>query len=596
MPIPNRSETNPVDRWNLSSLFSDKLAWEEALLTLDSKISTIDTWRGQLGNGAETVKKCLETLNEIGKMDERLGYYAFLSLSEDAGDSVRQGMQARYTQIAVKLQTASSYIQPELLALDESILETYLSTPELQDFRIMLGKMLRYKAHTLSANEERILAMQEEANQTAGNSFRALTDVDMSFGTVETPEGPVNLSQSSFSALQLHSDRGVRERSFKQFYNQFENHKNTLAALYAGSINLDCFQAQVRKYPGALESALFPDKVDPKVYQQLTATIHEYLPQLHRYYALRARKLRLKQLALWDTKVSLVPDIHTNYSYEQAVDLVLAALKPLGSEYTEILGQGLRSGWVDRYENKGKRSGAFSAGSFSGWPYILMNYKDTVIRDVFTLAHEAGHSMHSWYSARNNPFQHYKYSIFEAEVASTFNEQLLFFHLMDQNPAPSMKAYLINKQLDDILATIFRQTMFAEFELRMHLVAENGQGLTLDSFRSNYRELLSSYFGPDVELGESADLEGLRIPHFYRAFYVYKYATGLSAASTLAQQVRLGANGALERYIGFLKSGGSSYPLENLKAAGVDLSTPTPIRAALDQFGNLIDQLESLID
>lgn len=595
MPIPKRHETNPSDRWNLSSLFADAAAWEDGLRVLESRIPAVEAFRGRLAEGPDTLRSCLDLLNELGLLDERLGYYSFLGMSEDAGDSARQSLQARYTQTAVRLQTAASFLQPELLALDQATLDAYRAAPALAEFRIALDKMLRFKPHTLSAAEERLLAMQEEANQSVSNAFRALTDVDMAFGAVDTPEGPVELSQSSYGALLMHPDRSVRATSFRQFHAQFDAHKNTLSSLYAGSVNLDCFQARARGYAGSLEAALFPDKVEPAVYHNLVAAVRGHLPALHRYYGLRARVLGLPRLELWDTKVSLVADVQTRHGYDEAVDLVIAALAPLGGEYCRVLGEGLRGGWVDRYENQGKRSGAFSAGSYAGWPYILLNYKETVLRDVFTLAHEAGHSMHSWYSARHNPFQHYKYSIFEAEVASTFNEQLLFRHLMAQNPPARMKAYLINKQIDDILATVIRQTMFAEFELRAHRDAEQGRGLTLEGFRSAYRELLGDYFGPTVAIDPLADLEGLRIPHFYRAFYVYKYATGLSAALALSQGVLAGKAGALDRYLGFLRSGGSSYPLANLAAAGVDLATPAPIEAALGQFAALVDELDGLL-
>jgi oligoendopeptidase F len=324
--------------------------------------------------------------------------------------------------------------------------------------------------------------------------------------------------------------------------------------------------------------------------------VREHLPVLHRYYALRKRVLGLSDLAIWDTKVSLVPDVHVITPYESAVETIIGALAPLGSEYTDTLSAGLLGGWVDRYENKGKRSGAFSAGSFVGDPYILMNYKDDAVRDIFTLAHEAGHSMHSWYSSRSNPFQHYDYTIFEAEVASTFNEQLLMDHMLRSAPAGPMRAYLLSKHLDDILATLFRQTMFAEFERDIHAAVESGQALTVESLRSMYRELLTAYFGDAVALPDLLSLEGMRIPHFYRAFYVYKYATGISAAISLSRRVLQGGSAERDDYFTFLRSGGSRFPIDSLSVAGVDMSSPEPIRDAMNVFATRLSELESALE
>lgn len=595
MAIITRSEQKNSDCWDLSSLYKDDSSWEKGLEELKQAMVRVEAYKGRLGEGAATVAACFQTLNEIGLLDERLGYYAFLRMSEDAGDNIRQSINARYMQVAVQAQTLASFVQPELLALEQKTLDSYLNAPDLAEFRISLNKMLRFKTHTLSEAEERLMAMQEEANQTAQRSFAALTDVDMDFGVIQTPEGEVPLSQSSFQALQMHSHRAVRQKSWEQFYEHFDKHKNTLASLYTGAVQLDIYQSKARGYPSSIEAALFPDKVDLSVYTNLIQTVREFLPSLHEYYRLRAKQTGLAKLELWDTKVSLVSDVKTNYSYDQAVEAVVAAVEPLGAEYGKVIGDGLRGTWVDRYENKGKRSGAFSAGSFKGDPYILMNYKEAVLRDVFTLAHEGGHSMHSWYSARSNPFQHYKYTIFEAEVASTFNEKLLFHHLMATTTDKSTKTYLINKEVDDMIATIFRQTMFAEFELEAHKLGESGSGITLDGLRSAYRELLVSYFGDGVTIGEKADLECLRIPHFYRSFYVYKYATGLSAAMALSSRVLKGGNAERDAYLNFLRSGGSTYPIESLRVAGVDMSSPDPVRSALQQFGDMVKQLGELL-
>ena len=593
--IPQRSEVPARDRWDLSRLYSTEKDWESDLQRLAEYESRVAGFQGRLSESASVLREYLDLSVEIGELEERLGYYAMLRQSEDAGDSSNQSRYGRFMQVASRLGAAMSFFAPELQQIPEGDMDAYLQNPLLADFRISLNKVLRYRPHTLTPSEERLLAMQEEANQTASKSFGALVDVDMDFGTIQTPEGERTLSQSSLGSLLEHQDRGVRERAFTQFYEHFDGHKQTLASLLTGSVQLDVYRARVRSYPSALESRLFPDKVPVAVYDNLVATVRENLPLLHRYYQLRKQALGLSDLAIWDTKVSLVPDVSVSTPYEQAVDTVLEAVNPLGSEYTTVLRTGLLGGWVDRYENKGKRSGAFSAGSYHGDPYILLNFKEDTLRDVFTLAHEAGHSMHSYYSAANNPFQHYDYTIFEAEVASTFNEQLLMEHYLARHPSGPMRAFLLSKHLDDILATLFRQTMFAEYERDIHHMVEDGQALTVDSLRQSYRGLLDAYFGSGVHLPADLDLEGLRIPHFYRAFYVYKYATGISAAISLAQRVRSGGSSEREDYFRFLKSGGSRYPIESLNVAGVDMTSPEPIRTAMDVFRLRLEQLEEAL-
>ena len=486
-------------------------------------------------------------------------------------------------------------MNPELQAVPDEKMKAMLDDDKIKPFSIMLSKILRYKPHILSDSEEKLLAMQSEANQTARKAFSALTDVDMDFGTVKTEEGEVPLSQSSYSAFMINPDRDIRKKAYMQFLGEFDRHKNTIAALYAGSVHLDLYSSRVRKFTSCREASLFADKVDKEVYDSLIKTVHENLPALQKYYEIRRKALSVDKLHLYDVYVPIIKDIKVHHSYEDAVEKITKALSPLGEEYCSTIKNGLLNGWVDKYENKGKRSGAFSAGSYAGDPYILMNYKEDVLRNVFTLAHEGGHSMHSWYSVRNNPFQHYDYTIFEAEVASTFNEQLLAKYLIENAESDEMKSYLINKQIDDIVATIFRQTMFAEFELITHTMAENGVPLTVDSLRSEYRKLLEKYFGSSVELEELSDLEGLRIPHFYRAFYVYKYATGLSAAFALSEKVLNGGEKERDDYLSFLKSGGSRYPLESLKLAGVDMSRPEPVKNAMKKFGTLVNELENFI-
>jgi oligoendopeptidase F len=465
----------------------------------------------------------------------------------------------------------------------------------LAEYAVYLRKLARFKPHILTDKEERVIAVQSEADGAAREAFSVLTNVDMDFGVIQTEDGPLPLSQSTWSVFMENGDRAVRERAYRQFYRQFDQHKTTLASLYGASVKKDVIHARLRGHPSARAAALFPDNVDEKVYDNLVAAIHANLAPLREYYGLRRRALGLDTLRHYDVYAPLVPAVTKKTSWNEAVDLVSQALAPLGGEYVNTLRGGLLGRWADRYENKGKRSGAFSAGSYTGLPYILMNYKEDSIRDVFTMAHEGGHSMHSWYSARANPFMRYNYTIFEAEVASTFNEELLYRFLRDRcRDDKRLCAYLVCKRADDILATLYRQTMFAEFELETHKLEEGGRPLTVDTLRRTYRALLEQYFGSEMTLEPESDLEGLRIPHFYNAFYVYKYATGISAALALAERVLNGGSLEQNDYFTFLKSGGSRFPLESLKAAGIDMSSPAPVEAACKVFADVVDELRAL--
>ncbi len=491
---------------------------------------------------------------------------------------------------------AFSFFQPELQALSDEVYEQYLAAPALSEWTIPLRKLRRLKPHTLTAAEERLLALGSAATRGHRDTFSQLTNVDMKFGSLRDSRGQEReLTQSSFSSFLQDRDPAVRKEAFHKFYAEFRDHQYTVASSLANSVRADVFYARARNYPSALESALFYDDVPVSVYDNLIGSVRNHLQPLYRYFALRKRVLGLDEIHHYDTYVPMVGDVHTEVPWDGAVEKVLSALVPLGDEYREVLGHGLRDGrWCDRYENKGKRSGAFSYGTYTSPPYIMMNYKADVFSDVYTLAHEAGHSMHTWYSQRAQSFQNYHYPIFLAEVASTFNEILLTEHLLKTTDDPRMRAYIINRQIDDLRGTLYRQTMFAEFEKAIHETEERGDALTLDTFQKIYRGLLEAYFGPDFTLDEELNLEGLRIPHFYGAFYVYKYATGISAAAALADQVL--TSGDASKYLNFLKSGGSRFPIETLAEAGVDMSSPAPVDAALALFERRVNELETLLD
>ncbi len=593
--IPSRENVKKEHQWNLVKLFESENKWEESLTDLESMIPAISSYKGKLSDSAQSLKECLVYMNKVDLLDERLGVYAFLRQAEDQGNSDSSGRMSRYMRITTQAGAASSFFNPELLSIEDVKMKAFLADPTLNEFTITLNKMLRFKPHVLSEKEETLLAKQQEFTTTPSKAFSALTNVDIEFGEIETKEGMQPLTNATFGLLLQNEDIEVRKKTYNQFYNQLDIHKNTIAELYNGSVQTDIFKSSIRNYTSARKASLFTDDVPEEVYDSLVQAVTESLPALHEYYELRKQVLGLDELHIYDTKTPLIKDVKAVHTYEEAVDKIYCALEPLGDEYRKTLKEGLLGNWVDRYENKGKRSGAFSYGTYSGEPYIMINYNDENIRDMFTLAHEGGHSMHSWYSVRNNPIQNYNYTIFEAEVASTFNEQLLGEYLLKNTDSKEMKAYLIGNQIDDILATVYRQTMFAEYEHICHKMVEEGQPLTVDSLRSEYRNLLKKYFGPSVMLEETSDLEGLRIPHFYRAFYVYKYATGLSASISLARKVMTGGVKEKEDYTNFLKSGGSRFPLESLKLAGVDMSSPEPVKTALNHFAELVKELKGLL-
>ncbi|MCE9609830.1 MAG: oligoendopeptidase F [Chthoniobacter sp.] len=592
--IPARDQVPVGDTWDLTQLYATPADWQAAFEKVQRDYAGVAQWKGRVGESAATLRAVLEFDKELSLLIERLGHYASLLTSGDSSNAEHLAREAQFENLLTRIGEASAFVAPEIQAIDDATFDTLLKKPQLAEWVITLRKQRRYKPHTLTANEERLLALGSSALRGHGETFSQLTDVDMVFGKVADENGVEReLTQSSYSSFLVKRDSDTRRRAFKAFYAEFDAHKFTVASTLANSIKADVFTARARNYPSAREAALFSDDMPVSVYDNLISTVRANLPALHRYYALRRRLLKLDEIHQYDTYVPIVDNIETDIPWDAACDKVLAALAPLGREYTTTLGAGLRGRWCDRYENKGKRSGAFSSSSFGNPPFILMNYKRDVFAEVYTLAHEAGHSMHTWYAQRTQHFQDYNYPIFLAEVASTFNEELLTHHLLAETTDPRMRAYLINRQIDDIRGTIYRQTMFAEFEKLTHAMEEAGEPLTLESFRATYRGLLDAYFGPDFAIDSELELECMRIPHFYRAFYVYKYATGLSAAVALAQQVLGG--GDVERYLGFLRSGGAKMPLPTLAEAGVDMSQPAPIAAALAVFAQRVEELEKLL-
>lgn len=596
--IPARKDVPAKDKWDLSSIYKSDDEWEKALKSLPELTKKAAAYKGRLGESAITLLAALKELEAANLVMETVYHYASLQHEADEDDSKATDRDGRAMMAYTQMQAELSFVDPEIQEIDETKLRKWISTKEFADYRIYIEKLLHFKQYILSEKEERILSLAMQPGQTAETAFSVLTNVDMNktFGTVTEDGEEKQLTETTWGVFMHSQDRKVREDAYKKFYAKYEEHQNTIAALYAGSVNQDVFSMRARGYKSSLEMALYGNKVPVAVYHNLIDCVHQNLPALHDYYKLRREVLGLAkgELRHYDVYVPLVKSVKSNTTYEQAVELCRAALAPLGAEYTDRLCAGLLNGWADRYENIGKRSGAFSSGCYVGNPYILLNYNEENIRDVFTMAHEGGHSMHSWYSVHNNPFMCYDYTIFEAEVASTFNEELLFEYLYKNAKDEEMKKYLLSMRADDILATLFRQTMFAEFELKAHEFVENGTPLTAELLRKTYRELLELYFGPEMTFEANSDMEGLRIPHFYTAFYVYKYATGISAALALAKRVTNGGEAEREDYFKFLKSGGSRYPIESLKIAGVDMAKTEPVQAACDEFKKIIADLNKL--
>jgi oligoendopeptidase F len=595
--LPPRSKVKATDCWDLSSLFKSDKDWEVAFGKWEKQITGYAKFRGKLGESAEMLSACLRFDAAVDRASERLGVYAALKTAEDQANSDYQRMKGRYQHAATRAAELSSFIRPELMSIPAAKMDEFLGARELAEWKLALERILRYRPHTLTAGEENLLAMQGQMSEASNQIFRQLNDADLKWGMVRNEKGQlVELGHSSFSAF-LHSpSRKVRKDAFHKYYAQYDAHRNSMAASLNGSVQRDVYYAKARNFPSALESALFADKVPISVYDNLINSVHGNLSSVYRYYDLRRRKMKLADIHHYDTYVPILSDLEKRTTWDAAVKSVVRALEPLGDEYVREMERGLTTArWCDRYPNQGKQSGAFSYGSFDASPYIMMNYQPDVLDHVFTLAHEAGHSMHSFFSARSQPYQYWSYTIFVAEVASTFNEQLLARHLMDRAKDKRERAYLINRQIDGIRGTIVRQTMFAEFEKVAHALVEAGEPLTVDALRREYRKLLSLYFGPDFTIDPELELECLRIPHFYRAFYVYKYATGLSAAIALSERVINGGKQEFNDYLGFLQGGSSKYPLDLLRGAGVDMEQPAAVNAAMAYFDRLVNELEELL-
>lgn len=591
-----RSQLQERDTWNLKGLYASANDWQADCIALESQLGTYASFAGTLGTSAARLKACLEFDTQLSRTLESIYTYAHLRNDEDKTHTGHQAEYEKATQLLTRYQQASSFINPELMDIPEATMRDFLNDPELEFFKYHIEKQLRFREHTLSAKEEALLAASSEMARTPQNVFGMLDNTDLNLGQIEDAEKrTVQITHGNFQSLLQNYDRRIRRETFESVYKSYEQHQYTFTALLDGSLKKDMFYARARNYPSVREQALFTENIPVTVYDQLIETVHNNLEPLYKYFAIRKRRLKLDELHVYDCSVPLVENIKWDMNYEKAVIAIGEALAPLGEDYVATVTQGLlENRWVDRYECKGKRSGAYSSGCYDSNPFILMNYMDDNINSVYTLAHEAGHSMHSHFSKSHQEYLYADYTIFVAEVASTFNEALLTRYFLSQDIGPDMKIYLLCREIDNFRGTLFRQTMFAEFERDIYTSAEAGNAMTVDSFKDIYNQLLMRYFGSEVTLDPCLALECFRIPHFYFGFYVYKYATGISAAYALAERVTKGGDAELADYLNFLKSGGSKYPIDLLKGAGVDMSSPKPVATALKKFKDLVDELETL--
>jgi oligoendopeptidase F len=594
--LMKREEVPEKYKWHLEEIYADDNLWEKDYAKILEILPEVEQFRNKLGESPQTLLRCLQFQDELGKLSDKVFVYAHMRKDENNANPKYQGMKDRAQGLMVRLGEAVSFIQPEILAIDNKMLSDYLNQePGLGLYKFLLEEIARMKEHTLSAREEEIIAMSGELGEAPKSIFSMLNNADIKFPEIIDEDGDkVPITHGSYINFMESDDRRVRKDAFKGLYHTYGKQRNTLAALLNASVKKDVFYARVHKYPSALEASLYADNVPISVYNNLIETVRSHLDIFYRSVALRKKLLAVPELHMYDIYAPLVKEVKTRVPYEEAVRMVEKGLAPLGETYLSDLRKGLNSHWVDVMENEGKTPGAYSWGAYGTHPYVLLNYQNN-LDNVFTLAHEMGHSLHSYYSWQTQPYVYSYYRIFVAEVASTVNETLLTRYLLENAPDEKQKMYLINHYLEEFRGTVFRQTMFAEFEKIIHEKVEKGEPLTTDVLCEIYYGLNKDYYGPDMVVDEEISLEWARIPHFYNAFYVYKYATGFSAASALAQSILEEGQPAVDRYMEFLKSGGSDYPINLLKKAGVDMNEPKPVIQALKVFEEMLKEMEKIL-
>ena len=598
--LNTREEADARCKWAIEDLYKDDEDWKRDYELLKSRIPELTKFRGRLGESAEVLLSMQKLSDELNQLLEKIYVYANQRLHENTDNSTYQNMASQAQGLLVELSESLSFVEPELMELPDGIIETFLDeNEELLVYRQYFENIIRQKKHVLPTEQEQLLAAMGEVTESPKDIFSMFNNADIRFPEITGEDGhPVQVTHGRYMSLMQSRNRQVRKDAFEAMYGVYGDWRNTLAAMYRANVKQEAFLAKAHKYTSDLKAALDGSHIPVKVYEQLIEAVHESMPLMYRYMKLRKKLLGVEELHMYDLYVPVIEQDHSEIPFEQAKKTVLEGLAPMGEEYLHLLREGFDHGWIDVYENQGKRTGAYSWGAYGTHPYVLLNYQGT-LHDVFTLAHEMGHALHSWYSDEHQPYIYAGYRIFVAEVASTCNEALLIHYLMEQSKkAGDQKKtmYLMNYFQEQFRTTLFRQTMFAEFEKITHGLQEQGETLTADRLCEIYYDLNKLYFGEEICVDQEIAMEWARIPHFYTPFYVYQYATGFSAAIALSKQILEQGAPAVEQYKKFLKGGSSMYPLELLKMAGVDMEQKAPVQDALAVFAQYLDEMERLAD
>lgn len=592
-----RSEIDKNYQWDLSTIYGSIDEWNKEYISTKDKLPSLTKYKGSLLKDANTLLEFLNLDTEINRKLDKLFSYAHLLNDEDTTNTKNQELFGKIVNLNNEYSKITTFVKPELLKSNyEQIKAFYKDLPELKEYEVLLEEIYRYKEHTLDEREERIVAELNKSLSSPSEIFEKLTDADMKFPDIVDEKGnSVEFTESNYSIFIRSKDRRVRKDAFNILHNTYGKYKNTLSETYASLVEVEVALSKIYNFESAIKMSLFDDNIDVSVYDNLVKTVNENLKELYKYYDLRKKMLNLDEQHLYDTYVSLVEDDNKNYTFSEAKDLVLKALSVLGDDYVEILNKAFDEKWIDVFNNVGKRSGAYSSGCYDTNPFILLNFEGK-LDDVSTLSHELGHSVHSYLSREFNSYQNASYKIFVAEVASTVNELLLNNYMLKNTSDKNEKLSILNKQLELFKSTIFRQTMFAEFERDMHAIVEQNGVLTNEVLCDAYYKLVKKYFGDSVYIDEAIKYEWSRIPHFYYNFYVYKYATGLSAAAFIASQILSGNKEYIEKYKNFLKLGGSMYPIDELKQIDIDMTKKEVVESAIEMFKNTLEEFEKLID
>lgn len=590
--VKKREEINLEDKWKLEKIYANEDAWEKDFNILKKESPKLREFAGKL-NDKEEILKYLELNEKVSRLGETLYVYAHMKSDEDTSNQKYQSYMNKIDAFMAEFASYGAFFVPEILALPDEFIKDLIKNDErFKIYEFMLMDILKEKPHILTKEMEELLALASDCLDAPSSIHNMLTNADMTFGNIKDEDGDeVELTEGNYSSFIKSKDRSVREAAFKRLFGEYKKFDNTLATTLTSSVKSFNFSARVRKYESPIEASLSPNDIPVSVYENAIKTINDNLSSLHRYVKIKKKLLGLEQMHMYDLYVPIIEVEKEKISFDEGVKLANEGLKPLGEEYLNLFNEGINSGWIDKYENKGKRGGAYSWGGYDTMPYVLLNYHNE-LNDVSTLVHEMGHSLHSYYSRKTQPYYYAGYTLFCAEVASTTNEALLIHYLIEKEQDKKKKLYLINQELEQIRTTVFRQLMFAEFELYTHNALNSGEALTAADYSAKWHELNVNYFGPDMVVDEDIDMEWARIPHFYSDFYVYQYATGYAAASAFANAILEGKENAVEKYKGFLKAGGSKYPIDILKDAGVDMTTSEPLEATIHRFNELLDMLE----